>query len=491
MIQVMRFWCNRICWKKVLFLCIILVICFMMGCRTLNRKVLGDNKRQVTLENNEEPLKIFYDGTGYNLLKSFMEAHPRVEIDLVKCIPLADDEIDLKEIIKKNGIPDLILAEETLSVYLAEWYTKGYIANLADFCSDDISLNADSYFPDTFDVFNDEGILYALPLGISLDFMLVSESNYRNSFFPNLEEGFTGRELLYVFLEEIKKEKEPGAFFAENSLNILVLLKYLNGLTQDKDCIHVDEEIFKMAYEFLYLNRKEAVENKNYWHGQGKYYNWDSGYGYPSALDPRRYDGSFTTSIWNQDDAPALVLSYAETAYQHYCNEGIRAIYFPTFDDGDQHQARVKFFGAIAEESSQKQLAYDLLRELMDQEITSYLTVNGTKPTGSSLHSGNFYPINIKNAINMLEQFESSTTHLVYGQQSSTNYLAILERVNVTEEEKEKHIKMLNGISGLFCHTNELRDIGDIFEGYFENNIMSYKSCYYDTVNRLNSLSHE
>ena len=80
---------------------------------------------------------------------------------------------------------------------------------------------------------------------------------------------------------------------------------------------------------------KEADEAIEFWNEQGYLYERNSGYAQFSAIEPRRYEGKFMGSIWNTGDVPALVLSYSETAYQHYTEEGINAVYFPTADDGN------------------------------------------------------------------------------------------------------------------------------------------------------------
>ena len=473
--------------RKLLLVYSVLIIMICIGCSNIKNEKRTEREMLESLEALEEPLQVFYDGTGYFLLKSFVDSHPEINIRLVNCLPDTDngfDEFDLNKTIEEYGEPDLIIARDELSVYLSEMFHEGHIADLTDFCSNDSSIDTDVYFPGTFDVFSTEEELYALPLGITMDFMLIAESKYNNSTFTKLEEGYTGRELLNVLVEEVHREKETGEFFNENRLPTLLFMHYLDVVTQTDDGIQLDEDLFKQVYDFNYHMGKEADEAIEFWNEQGYLYERNSGYAQFSAIEPRRYEGKFMGSIWNTGDVPALVLSYSETAYQHYTEEGINAVYFPTADDGNKYQARVKVWGAVSEKSNRKQLAYDLLRMLMDEEIDSFGAVRGTVPQGASLLNVNVYPIRIDNAISLLDKFEDYSAQLIYG--NDENPIAILDRKDISDEEKEKHTNVLKSISGLFCWNKELMTINSIFYDYFDAEVVDYKNCYLEMLNCLN-----
>ncbi len=462
--------------REILLLCIMLISAVFVGCASEGDEEKIDPKLEETLETMEEPLRIFYDGSGEYLIKSFMSAHPEVNIQLIECIRSGEDEVDMQDIISNNGVPDLIIGSEEISGYLSEWHHEGYTADLLEFCSSDVSINTDDYFPETFEIFSEERILYALPLGISLDFMLTSESKYYDSTFAKLEEGYTGRKLVNVMLEEVHKEKENGEFFSEINRSPLRWMYCLDGVTQTDDGIQMDEELFKQVYELSYKNQQLQNKARSFWSEQSKAFNGSTGYAFPCALDPRRYEGKFTVDIGSLEDAPAVVLPYAETAYQYHTEEGIKAIYLPTADDGSQYQARVKIWGAIAEESKRKELAYELLRALMDEEINSFGMVRGASPEDK-----NVYPINKANAISLLGRFESQTSMLMYENDLKA------ERIDISSEERDKHDEVLKNISGLYCWTKELNEVSAISNVYFEADISDYESCYLDMLNTLNS----
>ena len=92
-----------------------------------------------------------------------------------------------------------------------------------------------------------------------------------------------------------------------------------------------------------------------FWNTQGKAFSGSTGYAFPCALDPRRYEGNFVVDIGSIEAAPAIVLPYAETAFQYHMEEGIKAIYLPTVDEENNYQARVKIWGAISQKSTKKE----------------------------------------------------------------------------------------------------------------------------------------
>ena len=471
-------------------LAILMILMYLIGCTSIIEEERDSKYTHKSLETMEEPLVVFYDQSAYYLLESFKVSHPEIEIKQVYCdfdeIEKDFGTIDFETLITKNGIPDMIIGDPDLSVYLADWFKNGYLADLGVFCANDVSLNQDDYFPETFEVFKDDDYIYALPLGISVDCIIATDSKYLNSSFTNLKEGYTGRELMNVMIEEIKKKKEKGEYFCEESISPFQFMYLLDAIKQTAGEVEIEEELFKLSYEIAYLSSKETDEAKNYWHGQGKYYSSDYDYAWPSVFEPRRYEGKFSVGIWNQGDASVLALSYAETANQYYLDDGVQAIYFPTAEKGNEYQAEVEIFGGICEESNRKELAYELLRELMDEKISSFGTLCGLIPLGLTQPTVNVYPINIANAISILDRFENQSNVLVFGQTSAVDYAALLERRDISKEEKVKYQNMLRGITGLYYMNKELDKINEIFLDYYDAGIPDYKSCYLETKQALN-----
>lgn len=466
---------------ELFMVCMVLIFTFFVGCTSNGEEGKVDPKSEETLESMEEPLRVLYDVRTESFINNFMSANPEVNIELIKCMNFVDDEIDMEEIINQYGVPDLVIGSEEISGYLPSWYHNGYIADLGEFCASDTSIDTDAYFPETFTVFREDERLYALPLGITMDFILTSESKYSDSAFVQLEQGYTGKELVDVLLQEVQEIKESGELFSEYAESPLRWMYRLNGVTRTENGIQMDEELFDQVYRFAYQNRKLRDEAKNFWTEQGIEFSSSNGYTFPCSLEPRRYEGKFAVDIGGLEDAPAMVLSYAETIYQYYTEEGVKAIYLPSMDDGNKYQARVKIWGTVAENSSNKELAYELLRALMDEEANYFERVRGANPNGP-----NVYPINKASAMSLLDNFEKQFAELTFGSEG-TDYLVSVERIGVSDEEKAKHEAMLNNISGLYCWTEDLSEVAKIFDIYVEANIVDYEKCYQDMLNTLNS----
>ena len=451
-----------------------------------------------SLEENEDEFVIFFDPSAYMLLQSFKENHPNIEIKMVQIDPYVEDNYSaLKEMIDHYGPPDLILGRmgrgTPIDLYdLPHCYEKGYIADLSVFTANDSNLDIDAYFPGTFDVFREKDHLYAVPLGISMDFMLTSESKYESSGFAELEEGYTGRELLDVWMSEIEKEREEGEFFCPEYFSTASLLYQLGAITQTEEKIQVDEDFFRKVYEFnVYEVNEQRKETRKFWAASGKQFDVDNGYVENSALEPRMYEGKFTVSLWSSMDAPGLAMSYATTANQYHLDEGTKAIYFPNIDDGNTYTAKVEVYGAVGAESRKIELAYELLRILMDEEINYFQNVSGsifggvtTDPKNQGL---NFYPVNKAVALEHVNNFEQRNNVLFYEQLGSGRFLQTLDRVDISDEEKVKHEKMLNGITGMYYWNESMLEVSNIIAEYQSMDIKDYTASYAEVVQLLNS----
>ena len=479
----------------VLVLLALRVILWLTGCSYKDEEKSNVDVYE-TLEEMEDEFVVFYDSSAYMLLQSFQDNHPNIEIEMILIDQFTED---LKEMIDRYGPPDLVLGrirqlgkDNFIDLCdLPYCYEKGYIADLSVFTANDADLDINAYFPGTFDVFREKDHLYAIPLGISMDFMVTSESKYKSSDFAALEEGYTGRELLDVWLSEISKEREEGEFFCSEIFSDTNLLYQLGAISHTETGIHVDEEIFKRVYEYSYAIDKQRENSEDFWFTSGKLFNVDTGYVGHTAFEPRKYEGKFTVSHWAEMDAPGLVLSYATTANQYHLDEGTKAIYFPNMDDGNAYAAKVAVYGAVGAESRRQELAYELLRLLMDEKISYFQNLSGNhfgRVTSDPKNMGlNFYPVNKEAAYDFLDEFEQRNSVLFYEQLGSGRFLQMLNRVDVSAEEKTKHENMLKGITGMYCWNEQMSTISTIISDYQSMEITDYAACYAEVVDFLNS----
>lgn len=486
-------------WKMKWLLAVVLVMGLLLTACGKEKEKESKVDKYVQLEQEENAFLIFYDPSSESLLQSFREHHPNIEIDIQKIDYIEEDGLVLKDMIETYGPPDLILggAGEYAGVYsevpedicdLPRCYEQGYIADLRTFCANDASIDSNAYFPGTFEVFQNKNHLYALPLGISMDFLLTTDSKYDNSAFSELEDGYNGRELMNVLLKEVEEKREFDEFFCPEDVPGIRLLYQLGGVTETEAGIQVDEEIFKKVYEYTYMNNKKAGDAKIVWAEEGKSFSVDNGFVQRTAFEPRAYEGKFIASFWVSMDAPAIALSYATTANQYHVDEGTKAIYIPNYDDGNAYTAAVRVYGAVGAESKRQELAYELLRLLMDEEI-SYFKIHDDaiyNVFGFSA-SYNLYPVNKERALELLDGFESKNAMMLYGHQGQGRYMQILDIVPVSEEEKVKHENMLNGISGMTYLDEETREASSLIWEYQYMEIEDYKQCYDKVVKALNA----
>lgn len=488
-------------WKAYLLMIVLGIAMMQMACGKEEEK--SGEEVYETLEEVDYEFLVFYDPSAKMLLQSFMEHHPEIEINMANMedpwldINDVNNGLNLKAMIKRYGLPDLILGGSGLHLYLGvnevdkfdlpRCYEEGYIADIKTFCANDVNLDPDSYFPGTFEVFQDKDHLYALPLGISLDFMLTTESKYDESEFSKLKEGYTGIDLMQIMQNEVKKEREIDAFFCPERISARRLLYQLGGVTQTKAGIQVDEETFQQVYEYTYLNNKKVSETKETWAQTGKWFTTDNGFVQRTAFEPRAYEGKFEVSFWENMDAPAIALYYATTANQYHLDEGTKAIYIPNHDDGNAYTAAVRVYGAVGAESKKPELAYELLRMLMDEEISYFEIHDDGVPAGYQREPYNLYPVNKERALQILDDFEKRNALMLYGHQGEGRYFQILDIVPISEEEKAKHEKMLNGISDMVYFTYDMDDaFNRVFE-YQDMGVEDYKECYDEVVKALNA----
>ena len=84
------------------------------------------------------------------------------------------------------------------------------------------------------------------------------------------------------------------------------------------------------------------------------------------------------------------------------------------YDDGNAYTAAVRVYGAVGAESKRQELAYELLRLLMDEEI-SYFQIHDDaiyNVFGFSA-SYNLYPVNKERALELLDGFESKNAMIL------------------------------------------------------------------------------
>ena len=87
----------------------------------------------------------------------------------------------------------------------------------------------------------------------------------------------------------------------------------------------------------------------------------------------------------------------------------------------------------------------------------------------------------------LLDNFENQNAMMLYGQQGQGRYFRILDIVPISEKEKEKHEKMLSGISSMTYLNYDMREVSHIIGEHQGMGIEDYKVCYDKVVKALNA----
>ncbi len=242
-------------WKLWLVVSILVLMAVLSGCGE-EKKEKPEEDMYKTLEEVDYEFLVFFEPSAQMLLQSFTENHPEIDIVSreIESVSMDNDLTNqglyLDAMIKQYGHPDLILVgpadsnggfavsgstRATIDMYdLPGCYEKGHYADLSVYSANDTTADPDTYFPGTFDVFRDKEILYALPLSITMDFMMTTDTKYSESSFSELQEGYTGKELLEVLQRELEKKRDVDEFFCPERISPIRLLYQLGGVTQTK-----------------------------------------------------------------------------------------------------------------------------------------------------------------------------------------------------------------------------------------------------------------
>ena len=123
----------------------------------------------------------------------------------------------------------------------------------------------------------------------------------------------------------------------------------------------------------------------------------------------------------------------------------------------------------------------------MDEEISYFEIHDDLRSAGTNWEPYNLYPVNKERALQILDDFEKRNALMLYGHQGEGRYFQILDIVPISEEEKAKHEKMLNGISDMVYFTYDIHDaFNRVFE-YQDMGVEDYKECYDEVVKALNA----
>lgn len=467
---------------KAWMICIVSIIIFA-SCRSYT----DADKSKQTIEEEAEML-VFYEYGTEGILDNFVLEHPDIQL---KKYRFGGIEEELSRLILTEGKPDLILLNLSMSKDEDEVIEKNYAADIYDLYLEDFSVEAEKYFPGTFEVCKQNDEMYGLPLGISIRMMTLREENWQGSAFELLKESYTALDLFKAIEYEIDREKEQGVFFSVDSMmggSLYHILQLVGGVQKNNGHIIIDEELFAQIYAIKYKQSESDERALTYWEMQK--YEMPTGIGDISGLDPRRYSGKFIVSDWyERDGAPQICLSYATSVNEYFFKQKTHALYYPVVEDGDTFGASVEIMGLVGTDSERKKEAYDILRLMMDTPITVF-----SQPGG--IFGNTFCPVNKENAYALMEAIEEEAYHTdeesMIIQDGTGNILYTMEKILINEEEKRRLQNVLEGISFLYRFSEEERRSNEIMNQYFnEKRMENYRFCYLEIMQMLNPEDEE
>ena len=433
--------------KKILIgLLLLLVIMCMSSCKNTDA---ADSESAKELEQ----LVVFYDNGAENILTDFKQQYPEYDI-LMKN---ASNEEKIEQLKLYYGEPDIILRNYNIDKAKAGALEVKYGCDLSGFIQEDASIEDGKYFPGTFNVCRYDDEILAIPLGVSLHMMILSEENWLDSAFAELEDGYTGKDLLDVIEYEIDHEIENEKFLDQDTVGISYhMLQLLGGINENDGAISIDEDLYAQLYNIWY----KGMQNL-------------------STLDPEAYEGKYRATIgYRTMSAPQMVLSQTTSEKQHWDDQDIYAVYFPAMTDGTSFGACVQIAGMVGKNSENKEQAYEFLRLLMDTPVKTY-----SPPR--DLYKKTFCPVNVENAYALMDEFESATQ----GTQTSSFHLNesyTIDYVKVSDREREKLQHVLENITFLYREIDEGIEADKILEIYKEEKVDSYEESYLAILNLLN-----
>ena len=479
---------RNVVWMVLFFVMVVLISCTNEEEESSQKIEIEDQAEQLEID-WDEPITIFYESNG--VLLNFSNVYPNVKFNAYQMASSteANEKDCLKYCIEKYGDPDIILINSALtddisSNRIERWYQEGLIADLEGMYAEDDDLEVSDYIPGTFEILYNEEVLLGIPLSWSMQGLIVPESNVSESHLSLLQNEFNGEELFNALLKELESRKyNDKLFWADWELPfdpISLLIDMGAIIKTENDEYIVDEKLFASLYEFCMLVRslEEQYRNMNdidFSKYQGKL-----------ALDPTMYDGEyFGLSILG---APQVSMIYAKSIANHFGNT-IKMYWIPSANDGTKYIGKVQEIALLGGNSLRKAQAYEVIRMMMD------MPVNIINQPGPTAHNPNtFSPVNIQEAINMLEYFDAlDVQNLIIRDWSEEVYYTI-EKQKLSEDEKQKIIEMIENMVDLDFDLDlqvKVTEISSIYNYYVGEYVKDYKHCYLEIMRVLNPESEK
>jgi len=284
------------------------------------------------------------------------------------------DYASMLQVIDTDGMPDLVLLDETYvdsSLRLDEWADDYKIADLSPFIAaerEDGSLRDEDYFAGTFYAGERKGGIYYLPLSLKTYFGVTSQSHFERSALGELDASYTLQELTDALLTEKTLHEEDY---------IITLPIWISSPSPDYLCAELLLETGAYATDPLsgepVIDEAAVSAVQSYMELFAADMGIISSIPNTSAFDALQELHFMTASNLNL----AHQFRYWQSAYSELLEETMKPIFFPCISDPGSYGAMANIIGAIGSRTVEKAgLAYRLMRAMMDLPASTWTNIN-------------------------------------------------------------------------------------------------------------------
>ncbi len=451
--------------KKLLV--ILLSVIVLSGCYQ------NTEERVEELKEQEETLLIFSVGNS-SILSDFQAQNPEKDIEIV-VLSSNDVEKEFEDNIYEKGVPDIII-DTGNERGLKFWQEKGYCEDISAYVDTDESLQSDKYYPGVTSVGHINNQVVALPLGLSIDYLTVREEMFDNSGLHYLEKNYVAEELLSTLNQEL--DYQNRIFNEDNSELIYQVFSDWNGdfvfllwdfgaLSASNGEITLDKELFNLVCQ---------VYEKHCWNFS--YANQQGTAPMNTKTSPLDKGARYIATTWfnsgiNKGVAPQVAISYAESINKEVFGQETKVIWLPMkseINEEPKYAARVSFWGMIGSQSERKEEAYQILRDMMDLELSAYSRVDGQQEIPFS--------VNREKSLAMISMVEESSikSYMISDEEGESSTIT---KHSLSLENRAQLECVLENITNIYTVDMDLQDqIFDIVYPYVQGGVGHYDECY-------------
>lgn len=338
-----------------------------------------------------EPLLVFCEEPNLRLVLNFQACYPEIQMEPILYTPRS-----IEDFIMKYGNPDIILSHDYYdgSKIIIDLIEKDIMLEITDLYEEDDTILQKNYFEGVLDSCKLKGSVYALPLTISTPYLIIRDEAWMNSAFSQLPEDYTREELL----EAIETELDQNA--TEGYLAFPGGMWYLSPDILFRNSGMLDPNHWKTSMEMVdeeKLHQIVRVAGKMFDNYEENITNM---YGYfeNGRINPTILNGNYLATCW--DSAPQMGLLYSQSVYKDQIGQDIHVVWLPTEDEERKYAAMIRDMGMIGKDSQQKELAYEVLRMMMDMKPMVWQQPNA--------YDQNYCSVNREAAGQMLECIETT-----------------------------------------------------------------------------------